>query len=115
MSQPSPETKPASGMRANAVLELIARNHPGVMSHVCGLFARRAYNVEGIFCVPIGDGARSRILLMVNEDGGLDQMMKQVAKLEDVLETKRHDDTHTLFRRWEHAVGEYALRASASE
>ena len=30
-------------------LELIVRNHPGVMTHICGLFARRAFNVDGIF------------------------------------------------------------------
>ncbi|EMK3758521.1 ACT domain-containing protein, partial [Providencia rettgeri] len=34
-------------------LELIVRNHPGVMSHICGLFARRAFNVDGILCMPI--------------------------------------------------------------
>ena len=34
----------------NVILELTVRNHPGVMTHVCGLFARRAFNVEGIAC-----------------------------------------------------------------
>ncbi len=33
------------------VLEIDVNNHPGVMSHVVGLFSRRAYNVEGIICV----------------------------------------------------------------
>ena len=28
------------------VLRLLVRNHPGVMSHLCGLFARRAFNVD---------------------------------------------------------------------
>ena len=37
----------------NVILELTVRNHPGVMTHVCGLFARRAFNVEGILCLPI--------------------------------------------------------------
>ncbi len=35
----------------NVILELTVRNHPGVMTHVCGLFARRAFNVEGILCL----------------------------------------------------------------
>ena len=39
------------------VLEIDVNNHPGVMSHVVGLFSRRAYNVEGIICVPVGSGA----------------------------------------------------------
>ena len=53
--------------RGGAILRLLVRNHPGVMSHVCGLFARRAFNVEGILCLPIGDGTRSVIVLAVNE------------------------------------------------
>lgn len=31
-----------------AVLEIDVNNHAGVMSHVVGLFSRRAYNVDGI-------------------------------------------------------------------
>lgn len=68
------------------ILRLLVRNHPGVMSHVCGLFARRAFNVEGILCLPVGDGARSVILLAVREDTRLEQLMLQLDKLEDVLE-----------------------------
>jgi acetolactate synthase-1/3 small subunit len=44
---------------ARTVLELDVNNHPGVMSHVVGLFSRRAYNVEGILCMPVGS-ARGR-------------------------------------------------------
>lgn len=79
------------------VLELTVHNHPGVMSHVCGLFSRRAYNVEGILCMPIGDGSRSRIWLLVNEDERLEQMVKQVRKLVDVLAVERHGARHDVF------------------
>lgn len=65
-------------------LELIVRNHPGVMSHICGLFARRAFNVEGILCMPIKDSDQSRIWLLVQKDLRLSQMVSQVEKLEDV-------------------------------
>ncbi|MBM4247442.1 MAG: ACT domain-containing protein [Deltaproteobacteria bacterium] len=68
------------------VLRLLVRNHPGVLSHVSGLFARRAFNVDGILCVPVGDGARSAILLLVRADGRLEQLALQLAKLEDVLD-----------------------------
>jgi hypothetical protein len=50
------------------VLELGVANHPGVMSHICNLFARRAFNVEGILCMPVGGGETSRIWLLVFED-----------------------------------------------
>jgi acetolactate synthase I/III small subunit len=82
---------------ARAVLEIDVNNHPGVMSHVVGLFSRRAYNVEGILCLPVGDGSQSRIWLLVNEDLRLPQMMKQVEKLEDVIAIRRHNADHAVF------------------
>jgi acetolactate synthase-1/3 small subunit len=75
--------------RVGAVLRLLVRNHPGVMSHVCGLFARRGFNVEGILCLPVGDATCSVVLLVVNEDERIEQLMRQLRKLEDVLEIRR--------------------------
>jgi len=86
-------------MHKQTVLELSVRNHPGVMSHICGLFARRAYNVEGIACMPVNGGGKSKIWLLVNADSRLDQMVKQVDKLEDVLCVERHDDGHEVFEK----------------
>ncbi len=86
---------------ARVVLELTVNNHPGVMSHICGLFARRAYNVEGILCMPIGEGHCSRIWLLVDEDQRLEQMIKQVLKLEDVLDIQHHGADHQVFMRLE--------------
>ena len=86
-------------MCRQTVLELSVRNHPGVMSHICGLFARRAYNVEGIACMPVNGGETSKIWLLVNVESRLDQMVKQVDKLEDVLGVERHDDGHEVFKK----------------
>ena len=96
MLTPAAEETPR-GRRAHAVLELTVRNHPGVLSHVCGLFARRAFNVEGVLCMPVGDGARSRIWLLVADDERLEQMIRQLRKLEDVLEVRRHGPEHPVF------------------
>ena len=92
------------------VLELEVNNHAGVMSHVAGLFARRAYNVEGILCMPVaavanGEACRrtSRMWLTVNEDTRLEQMIRQLEKLEDVLSVRRHGAGHEVFAR----VGEF--------
>jgi acetolactate synthase I/III small subunit len=84
-----------------AVLEIDVANHPGVMSHVVGLFSRRAYNVEGILCLPVGDGRQSRIWLLVNEDARLAQMIRQVEKLEDVVGVRRHQAEHAVFTELE--------------
>ena len=68
---------PRRSRSPQAVLELTVNNHPGVMSHICGLFARRAYNVEGILCMPIGTGVQSRIWLLVHADHRLEQMVNR--------------------------------------
>jgi len=84
-----------------AVLEIDVNNHPGVMSHVIGLFSRRTYNVDGILCLPVGDGRQSRIWLLVNEDQRLPQMIKQAEKLEDVIAIRRHNADHAVFSELE--------------
>ncbi len=82
------------------VIELIVNNHPGVMAHITGMFARRAFNIEGILCGPIGDGAQSRVFLLVNEDERLPQVEKQLCKLYDVAELRVRDDfDRSLFTR----------------
>jgi acetolactate synthase-1/3 small subunit len=83
--------------RRGIVLRLVVRNHPGVMSHVCGLFARRAFNVEGILCMPVGDGTRSAVLLLVHEDERIEQVLRQLRKLEDVVEVEPMDGGHDAF------------------
>src|ERR1043166_8255116 len=100
MSTPSPEPT-ARPARAWAVLELTVNNHPGVMSHICGLFARRAFNVEGILCMPIGTSAQSRIWLRVHADHRLEQMLRQLRKLEDVVSVQRYGADHEVFVRLE--------------
>ena len=82
---------------ARATLELTVNNHPGVMTHVVGLFSRRAANVEGIACLPVGDGTQSRIWLLVNDDARLDNLIRQLEKLEDVCAVSRHDGQHAVF------------------
>jgi len=85
--------------QSTVVLELTVRNHPGVMSHICGLFARRAFNVEGILCLPLNDDLHSRIWLQVADDKRLEQMISQVEKLEDVVQLIRHASDPGIFTR----------------
>jgi acetolactate synthase-1/3 small subunit len=97
---PSPE--PTAGpSRTYAVLELTVNNHPGVMSHVCGLFSRRTFNVEGILCLPVGGGERSRVWLRVADDERAEQLIRQLCKLRDVLDVRRHQAGHEVFLRLE--------------
>ena len=94
-------TKYESRALVRTVLELDVNNHAGVMSHVVGMFSRRAYNVEGILSMPVGTGEMSRIWLTVNEDARLEQMVKQIEKLEDVRVVRRHGAEHEVFEQLE--------------
>jgi acetolactate synthase I/III small subunit len=79
----------------NLVIELTVRNHPGVMSHITGLFSRRAFNMEGIICGRIGDGSLSRMYLLINKDERLEQIVKQLEKLYDVIDVSIHENYDT--------------------
>jgi len=82
------------------VISLRVRNHPGVMYHITGLFSRRGYNLEGILCGQLGNGETSQIYLLVDNNGVLPQMMKQLDKLQDVLEVSLLDSCdYSLFQR----------------
>lgn len=88
------------GKRRETVLELRVRNHPGAMSHITGLFARRAFNLEAIVCAPVGDGATSTILLLVADEPRLEQVERQLEKLHDVISVRhRCDLTPDFFAR----------------
>ena len=77
---------------SSQVIELRVRNHPGTMSHITGLFARRAFNLDAILCVPNPDRTTSRILLLVPTDPRLVQLERQLARLHDVLEIRHRTD-----------------------
>ena len=79
------------------VLQLEVNNHPGVMSHICSLFARRAYNLEAIACVPVGSGETSCIWLQVDEADRLEQVIKQIRKLPDVQNVSYQAGAHHVF------------------
>lgn len=74
------------------LIELLVRNHPGVMSHITGLFARRAFNLEGILCAQTGDGSTSKMFLLVENNSSLEQIIKQLEKLYDILKVSIHLD-----------------------
>ena len=80
------ESVEAAVQSDKVVLRLTVKNHPGVMSHICGLFSRRAFNVDALVCLPHADARQSSIWLLVSRDTRLDQMMRQLEKLEDVAQ-----------------------------
>jgi acetolactate synthase-1/3 small subunit len=82
------------------ILELTVNNHPGVMSHITGMFSRRGYNLEGILCGSIGEGSTSIMYLLVKENQQFSQVIHQLEKLYDVLELKQRPEyDHSVFYR----------------
>ena len=59
------------------MLSIRVRNHPGVLSHVAGLFTRRAFNIESIAAGPTEDPEITRIHLIAQGDEG---QLAQVTK-----------------------------------
>lgn len=69
------------------VLSLLVENTAGVLSRVSGLFSRRGYNIDSLSVGETENPEYSRMTVAVSgEDGILEQIRKQLAKLEDVVE-----------------------------
>ncbi len=80
------------------VFSILVNNHPGVLSHVAGLFTRRSYNIETIVATPTEDKKITRIVIVSQgEEEKLNQIAKQLRKLYDVkfVETVPYDADQT--------------------
>jgi acetolactate synthase-1/3 small subunit len=67
------------------VLSILAKNNPGVLLRISGLFSRRCYNILSIVACQTEDTDHSRILIVVaGDDRIVRQVDKQVSKLVDV-------------------------------
>ncbi len=71
------------------VFSLLVENTSGVLSRIAGLFTRRGYNIDSITAGVTADERYSRITVVVVEDEiMLEQIEKQLAKLEEVIDIK---------------------------
>lgn len=71
------------------ILSILVDNTAGVLSRVAGLFSRRGYNIDSLTVGETQNPAISRMTVMVHgDDQILEQIRKQLQKLEDVIEIK---------------------------
>ncbi len=71
------------------VLSILVDNTAGVLSRVSGLFSRRGYNIDSLTVGVTQDPLYSRMTVVVNgDDQILEQIGKQLLKLEDVREVR---------------------------
>ncbi|WP_026886631.1 acetolactate synthase small subunit [Clostridium beijerinckii] len=68
------------------VLSVLVKNSSGVLSRVSGLFSRRGYNIDSLTVGRTEDPSISRMTItLMGDDNVLEQVKKQLSKLEDVI------------------------------
>lgn len=85
-------------MRRQA-LSILVENTSGVLSHVSGLFSRRGYNIDSFSAGVTADPRFTRMTIVASGDELiLEQIEKQLAKLEDVLDIKKLENGTSVTR-----------------
>ena len=73
-------------------LSVYVANKPGVLARIAQVFARRGYNIDSLVVSPSMDGRYSRMTIAAKGSrDGLDQIIKQVSRLIDVLHCTDHE------------------------
>jgi len=93
-------------------ISLFVNNKPGVLVRVALVFARRGYNIESLVVSPGAEGRFSRMTITCSGDPAtLQQMIKQLAKLVDVV----HAIDHTGDESYEAEIALVKLEAPLDE
>ena len=88
-------------------ISLLVRDAPGVLVRVAMVFSRRGYNIESLVVSPGARPGFSRITTTCSGDPSiLEQMIKQLAKLVDVV----HAHDHTMTERYETEIALIKIR-----
>ena len=84
-------------------ISVLVENKFGVLTRVAGLFSGRGYNIDTLNVAPTADPTASRMTIVTRgDDATVDQIVKQLNKLVDVI--KVHD-----FREGEYVDRELVL------
>jgi acetolactate synthase-1/3 small subunit len=67
------------------LISALVENKPGVLAHVAGMFAARAFNIDSLVVGRTEDPALSRMtIVVVGDDRVVEQVRKQLAKIVQV-------------------------------
>jgi acetolactate synthase I/III small subunit len=81
------------------IVSTLVENKPGVLFRVTNLFRARNFNIESITVGSTEQKDLSRMTITTNSDEKtLDQLVKQLRKLIDVVEVKVLDNEKTVYR-----------------
>lgn len=84
---------PRAGLVGEHTLSVYVANQPGVLARIAQVFSRRAYNIDSLVVSQGRDPKFSRMTIGVSGDPKmLDQIIKQVNKLIDVIHCYEHEE-----------------------
>jgi acetolactate synthase-1/3 small subunit len=101
--------KAAQDTKTLHTISLLVRNAPGVLVRVSMVFSRRGYNIESLVVSPGAKSGFSRMTVTCSGDPSiLEQMIKQLTKLVDVV----HALDHTTTDRFETEIALIKIRCA---
>jgi len=81
------------------ILSVLVENRAGVLARVASLFARRGFNIFSLAVAPSEDERFSRITIVADvESSTLEQIVKQLFKLIDVVKISELDPANSVER-----------------
>ncbi len=81
------------------VVSVLVENRSGTLSRVSGLFSRRGFNIDGLTVGETEDASISRMTIAVSgDDAVLEQIVKQLGKLVDVIAVRELDSSSCIRR-----------------
>lgn len=71
------------------IINALVENKPGVLAHVAGMFAARAFNIDSLVVGRTEDPKLSRMtIVVIGDDKVLEQVRKQLAKIIPVVKVQ---------------------------
>jgi acetolactate synthase-1/3 small subunit len=108
----SGSARPAHSRKNLHTISLLVRDAPGVLVRVALVFSRRGYNIESLVVSPGARAGFSRMTVTCSGDSSiLEQMIKQLAKLVDVVQAI----DHTTSDRYETEIALIKIRCTGQE
>ena len=71
------------------IISALVENKPGVLAHVAGMFAARAFNIDSLVVGRTEDPALSRMtIVVIGDDRVVEQVRKQLARIVPVVKVQ---------------------------
>lgn len=80
-------------------ISVLVTDKPGVLGRVANVFARRGFNIDSLVVSPSALKGQSRMTIVcIGAEEGIEQIVKQVAKLVDVVRVDDHREPDLISR-----------------